>query len=192
MYESASDSLPANFDAYAILALPPPQSLKGATLTTGQVKAAYRKALLLHHPDKSSSDDHLDNSGIASRSDFVTIDSIALARDVLLSPPRRAAHDLQLKLRKPNKDPNQPRNPSTELETVDLDDLTYIEDIAGVSAWTRHCRCGDPVGFHVSEDDLEEALHDQDGSKVLQKSHGEILVCCDGCSLMLRVGFATA
>jgi diphthamide biosynthesis protein 4 len=159
------------------------------TLTPAEVKAAYKRALLQHHPDKksTSSPPHSMNN--------ITIDSIALAYKILSSPSLKAEYDshLQQNSRSHNNKPNNNNtNPDSEdedeesdiifrtgLETVDLDDLDFVEDSkADEETWTRSCRCGDDGGFVVSEKELEANAED-----------GEVIVGCRGCSLWLRVLF---
>ena len=191
MSDTVGDKVPAKFDAFAILSLPPPRTLNGATLTTGQIKTAYRKALLQYHPDKISTESSRNHATPATqRTGAATVDDIALARDILLSPSRRAAHEVQLRIRKSDEGSKAHFNPSTEYEIVDLDDLHYNEYAAEGPVWTRSCRCGDPIGFQITEADLEEALAGGSSTESQQTSSGELLVCCNGCSLMLRVGFS--
>jgi diphthamide biosynthesis protein 4 len=159
------------------------------TLTPAEVKAAYKRALLQHHPDKKST-----SSPPQSRNN-ITIDSIALAYKILSSPSLKAEYDshLQQNSRSHNNKPNNNNtNPDSEdedeesdiifrtgLETVDLDDLDFVEDSkADEETWTRSCRCGDDGGFVVSEKELEANAED-----------GEVIVGCRGCSLWLRVLF---
>jgi diphthamide biosynthesis protein 4 len=159
------------------------------TLTPAEVKAAYKRALLQHHPDKKSTP-----SPPQSRNN-ITIDSIALAYKILSSPSLKAEYDshLQQSSRSHNNKPNNNNtNPDSEdedeesdiifrtgLETVDLDDLDFVEDSkADQETWTRSCRCGDDGGFVVTEKELEANAED-----------GEVIVGCRGCSLWLRVLF---
>jgi diphthamide biosynthesis protein 4 len=70
-----------------------------------------------------------------------------------------------------------------EVETVDLDDLTW-DGRAGT--YHRSChRCGAARGYALTEDDLDAAAGGDDGT-----GGGEVLVQCTGCSLWLRVLFA--
>jgi diphthamide biosynthesis protein 4 len=159
------------------------------TLTPAEVKAAYKRALLQHHPDKKST-----SSPPQSRNN-ITIDSIALAYKILSSPSLKAEYDSHLRQNSRshnNKPNNNNANPDSEdedeesdiifrtgLETVDLDDLEFVEDSkADEETWTRSCRCGDDGGFVVSEKELEANAED-----------GEVIVGCRGCSLWLRVLF---
>jgi len=132
------------------------------SLSPSEVKAAYKRALLQHHPDKSTS---------ALKSGF-TIDSIALAYKILSSPTLKSEYDLGLQTARPKDDDKVFR---TGLDTVDLDDLSYDE---GKEVWTRGCRCGDDHGFVVTEAELE-----------LNAEDGELIIGCRGCSLWLRVLF---
>ena len=132
------------------------------SLSPSEVKAAYKRALLQHHPDKSTS---IPKSGF-------TIDSIALAYKILSSPALKTEYDLGLQTARPK---DYDKVFRTGLDTVDLDDLIYDE---GKEIWTRGCRCGDDRGFVVTEGELEVNAED-----------GELIIGCRGCSLWLRVLF---
>lgn len=134
------------------------------TLTPSEVKLAYKRALLQHHPDKKSS--------TSSPRSSITVDSIALAYKILSSPALKTEYDLALQTSRPTEDDKVFR---TGLDTVDLDDLAFDE---GKEVWTRGCRCGDDGGFVVTEGELEANAED-----------GELIIGCRGCSLWLRVLF---
>jgi diphthamide biosynthesis protein 4 len=173
------------------------------TLTPAEVKAAYKRALLQHHPDKkSSSTSTPPQSTKPNKNKNITIDSIALAYKILSSPALKAEYDLALQTsrRSHNNNSNNNNNPNsnldfsdsdeeeesdkvfrTGLETVDLDDLDFVEESSSgkeEETWTRSCRCGDDGGFVVTEKELEANAED-----------GEVIVGCRGCSLWLRVLF---
>ena len=151
-------------DYYTILSLATRKH--DPTLTPSEVKTAYKKALLQHHPDKSTL--------TSSPQSNITIDSIALAYKILSSPALKAEYDLVLQTSRPSTDDDD-KVFRTGLESVDLDDLTFDE---GREVWTRGCRCGDDGGFVVTESELEGNAED-----------GELIVGCRGCSLWLRVLF---
>jgi len=159
------------------------------TLTPSEVKVAYKRALLQHHPDKRASSK---DSPTPSKSDNrITIDSVALAYKILSSPALKAEYDLALQTSRRSRNNCDANSDSdseedneeifrTGLETVDLDDLDFVEesDSGKEETWTRGCRCGDDGGFVVTEKELEANAED-----------GEIIVGCRGCSLWLRVLF---
>jgi diphthamide biosynthesis protein 4 len=136
------------------------------TLSAGEVKQAYRRALLQHHPDKTATN---------AKASGVTVDDIALAYKTLADAGLRGEYDAWLQSLVNNGDSSTPRPRHTGLETIDLDDLDYD---ATAEIWSRGCRCGDAKGFTLSERGLEE-----------QADEGEIIVGCKGCSLWLRVLF---
>ncbi|KAM0690357.1 hypothetical protein Q7P36_009124 [Cladosporium allicinum] len=174
------------------------------TLTPAEVKAAYKRALLQHHPDKKASTTSTSTPPQSSNSDSknknITIDSIALAYKILSSPALKAEYDLALQTSKRSRNNNNNNNPNsnpdfsdsdeeeesdkifrTGLETIDLDDLEFVEESSSgkeEETWTRSCRCGDDGGFVVTEKELEANAED-----------GEVIVGCRGCSLWLRVLF---
>lgn len=161
---------------YDILHLSSGENLK--QLSKQELKQAYHRALLLHHPDKSNGAQKLiPTAQTDGKGNIYTIDEITIAYKTLSDLTLRAEYDKQLRLL-----PQQKQTAVTErafhtgLETVDLDDMEY--DDATVM-WFRSCRCGDMKGFQITETDLEKASDD-----------GEILTGCKGCSLWLRVLFA--
>lgn len=158
---------------YAVLSLPVPSPT--VPLPSPQtLKEAYRRALLTHHPDKSTS------AKPETRSK-PRIDEISLAYRTLSSPLLRAEHDRELRLRKSDQDSvNGPTGIEvfhTGLDTVDLDDLDYDDSS---ETWYRACRCGQGRGFVVDEAQLEKAVG---------RGESDVLVGCRGCSLWLKVLF---
>lgn len=140
-----------------------------------EVKKAYRKALLSHHPDKHAKTDR--QIQYTTKLGTLTVDDIALAYKTLSEPALKAEYDRLLAANAQSSDQNKSggRVHHTGLETVDLDDLAYDEK---TQSWTKSCRCG-VGGFEVTEDELEKNLEDR-----------ELVVGCGGCSLWLRVLFS--
>jgi len=141
-----------------------------SNLTSSQIRKAYRKALLLNHPDRTASVTTLGPS----------VDEITAAMQTLADPQSRAHYDREL-LTKNDVKPRSKHSlsvPLTGLEIVDLDDL--CEDVES-STWTRSCRCGNPQGFVITQDDLEA-----------HESTGELITGCRGCSLWLKVLYQPA
>ncbi|KAK4540309.1 hypothetical protein LTR36_009621 [Oleoguttula mirabilis] len=143
------------------------------TLSAQDIKHAYKRALLLHHPDKVAG--ALPQAKPSKPT--VTVDEIAQAYKTLSDPHLRTEYDRVAA----RSDPDQ-RNGSTGtvqrtgLETVDLDSLAFDEQ---TESWSRSCRCGDTKGFVVTESELEKYVGD-----------GELTVGCKGCSLWLKVLFS--
>jgi diphthamide biosynthesis protein 4 len=151
---------------YTILSLAPPSSTS-APLSLTTLKAAYHRALLQNHPDKTTT---VSFGG-------PTVDDIKQAYVVLSDPITRAKHDRELALQAAHFQQQSSFSAVNVSEHVDLEDLSY-DDAASV--WTRACiRCGAEKGFVVRENDLERAA-----------SEGEVQVQCVGCSLWLGVEFA--
>ncbi|KAL4973934.1 Diphthamide biosynthesis protein 4 [Aspergillus desertorum] len=173
---------------YEILNLPFPTT----ALSKQQLKVAYHKALLRHHPDKAvagnitaanenpCSDNH--EAAKTPPNQKITIDAITTAYKVLSDPIQRAEYERVLRLdrnrvvgaggRKGNETVFH-----TGLEVVDLEDLDC--DDGEEAVWYKSCRCGDEHGFLISEGDLER-----------ETDSGEIVVGCRGCSLYMKVLFA--
>lgn len=148
---------------YEVLALPS----KTSDLTDRDIRLAYRRALLLHHPDKSPSP-----SPSSSRRSAPTIDAITTAYKTLIDPLTRSDYDRSLTTASSSR--LKPSYPG--LETVDLDDMGYDEE---EQMWYRRCRCGKEGIYVVTEEELE-----------LNAEFGETITPCQGCSLWLRVTFA--
>ncbi|KAI9652090.1 MAG: Diphthamide biosynthesis protein 4 [Alyxoria varia] len=177
--------------------------------TTEQIKAAYRRALLLHHPDRQQSEQstrpidsaikspQLQKAGCVGKP---SVDDIRNAYDVLVNAAARREYDrsLALGLASAGKSPEiagQARSDNAGLEVTDLEDMDLQED---VPVWTRRCRCGEAKGFAVSEEQLLAEMIKADGDitsnrEDRQVGHsGEIVLACSGCSLCIRVSFAIA
>ena len=163
-------------DLYAVLSLPytSPPSEKA-------IRNAYRRALLLHHPDKSKS---------ASGQSAPSIDHITTAYKTLIDPLRRKEYDRSRTIialtsagpptiRAPG--PGAPEQ-YPGLETVDLGEMNFVAgDLDGDGIYWRGCRCGkEAMAYEVPEKELEAYL-----------AQGEIVIGCHGCSLWLRVFFAS-
>lgn len=137
-------------------------------LSPQDLKAAYRRALLLHHPDKN---------GLNGERTVVTVDDIALAYKTLSEARLKADYDHWLESNNGEAAAGAVSRPHhTGLETVDLDDLDFEPHS---NSWSRDCRCGDAKGYIVTETDLESNIDD-----------GELIIGCKGCSLWLRVLFS--
>ena len=157
-------------DYYSVLGLSSVKDYR--SYTPSEIKAAYRRTLLLHHPDKTTS---ATSNLIKEGESVLSVDTITAAYKTLITPSLRRDHDCHLLLRKSN--PQRNEEFRTGIEEVDLDDLTF-DEANGV--WFRSCRCGEQRGFIVTESILEEA--DREGLQ-------EVRVGCSGCSLWLSVGF---
>ena len=157
-----------------------------ASLTPQQLKLAYHKALLKHHPDKAAS-----NTGIPSPPQShtspnasaeihpYTIDQITTAYKTLSDPVLRKDYDKTL--REIRTEEKKTVAFHTGLEAVDLEDFECEERDTGSGGdvWFRSCRCGEERGFVIWEEDLENEIET-----------GEVVVGCRGCSLWVKVLFA--
>ena len=158
---------------YNILSLPEPTTgSSGPTLE--EIKLAYKRALLIHHPDKKAASSHRTSNPKA------TIDQITQAYRTLSHPSARAAYDrtFHLSLRNEQsqalKDPGNPLSYSG-LEIIDLDDMHHD---AQAGFYYHSCRCGRERTYTIRDEDLEA-----------HADEGEISVGCEGCSLWIRVEF---
>lgn len=189
---------------YEILHLPHPP----ASLRKEDIKAAYHRALLQYHPDKSGlsipsspgeetgKQNNLSGDLNTPKSaEIRTVDRITTAYKVLSSPTAKAEYDQFLLVsgfRAASKNTGRNGNDDsafrTGLEVLDLDDMateTVVCQPSGdrakfaIETWYRGCRCGDEKGFMVTEEDLEKEVE-----------KGEIIIGCRGCSLWAKVMFA--
>lgn len=171
-------------DHYEILNLPFPI----ASLTPQQLKLAYHKALLKHHPDKASSNTDIPSPPLSRSSSnppsqprptqTYTIDQITTAYKTLSDPSLKKWYDKTL--REIRTEEKKTDAFHTGVETLDLEDLECDEDsVSGGDIWYRSCRCGEERGFVVREEDLENEIET-----------GEVVVGCRGCSLWVKVLFA--
>ncbi|EXJ79280.1 hypothetical protein A1O3_08782 [Capronia epimyces CBS 606.96] len=147
-------------------------------LSKDDIKAAYRRALLLHHPDKA-------HGGVLRRASghptpLYSIDEIVVAYEVLTDPEKRAAYDQALDHEGlPGiRGWDHYKGTHVGVESYDLEDLDYDET---ENMWSRSCRCGDEHGYALTETDLEK-----------ESLNGEIYVGCRGCSLFIKVLFGLA
>lgn len=175
-----SHTTATTYSYYDILHIAP--ETKWNSLSKDEVKTAYRRALLVHHPDKLPSIPNgtsLDESRKPSETPTATpkysIDEIIAAYQVLSHATKRAAYDEAL-LKRNEKDLHGQSGTHIGVETYDLEDMVYDEDR---EMWSRGCRCGDDGGYTVTVQDLDK-----------ESQHGEIYVGCRGCSLFIKVVFA--
>jgi diphthamide biosynthesis protein 4 len=166
---------------YEVLGLPKVSSTR-RNLSQQQIKAAYRKALLKYHPDKSGVDLDSPSSVIdatnTSNQALYTVDQICKAYAILSVPRIRSEYDRHLSQRTwatASTNQQQDQKFRTGFETVDLEELAHDE---AEEIWYKSCRCGDIQGYLVRGTDLEEF-----------SDKGELHVGCRGCSLWLRVLF---
>mmetsp|Transcript_23571 Transcript_23571/g.65380 ORF Transcript_23571/g.65380 Transcript_23571/m.65380 type:complete len:152 (-) Transcript_23571:1281-1736(-) len=129
--------------------------------TADEIKAAYKAAALLHHPDKKSASTADESARIST--DFASIQS---AWEVLRDPKARLIYDHQLSLK-------QTASNTPISEVLDLSDMdTRLED---GQYWYWHlCRCGG--SYEVPEDELDPAS-------------SSVLVGCGSCSLFIQVTY---
>lgn len=150
---------------YDILELPNPRGMK-QQISQHDIKAAYRRALLRHHPDKSNGVSPVDRP-VAK----YTVDQLLLAYSTLSDPANRSRYDQGQRLASNLEDCKS--HPGLEL--VDLDDLEFNE---AECTWYHSCRCGNQRGFFITEQELEN-----------NAEYGEVITECRGCSLCLKVSF---
>lgn len=163
-------------DHYTVLGLPPPRRTGDTNLASDAIKAAYRRTLLLHHPDKVAS-----NNGsltVGHRSDVsssFTVDQIVKAYECLSDPVARTEYEHDF-LNLPNYLLAVDRSKNVDaLDKFDLEDFEYNESS---QSWSKSCRCGGAYTVTVAELDSTAA-------------EGELVLTCYSCSLCIKVTFAS-
>ena len=159
---------------YRILSLPEPTTSSTAPTPT-EIKRAYKRALLLHHPDKKQL------SADVSTNLMPTIDQITHAYQILSDPSLRADYDRTLLLHCSSifdEDLSTLKDTLSHAasEIIDLDDM-HFDSHEGV--YHRSCRCGRDRAYVVRDEDLEAYAGD-----------GDISVGCEGCSLWIKIEFS--
>lgn len=142
------------------------------------IKTAYRRSLLIYHPDKASVTHRVTDVSASQSNSAYSIDQITEAYSFLSTPKKRAQYDIELRLQSSAQQGERKQTFKSGIEIMDLDDMAYDE---AQNVWYRACRCGDERGFLIQEVDLEEVADE-----------GELGVGCRGCSLWLKVLFGVA
>lgn len=154
---------PVGPSLYTVLGLP------DSSASPDNVKIAYRRSLLAHHPDKN-----------VTHIPAFTIDHIIHAYKVLSNPALRLAYDVS-RAADASAAPKCEHAPShAGLDAVDLDDMRF--DLL-TATWSRACRCGNMRAFEVTETELEV---------LAVPGQREVIVSCADCSLSIVVCFAVA
>lgn len=160
---------------YQVLQLP--QSCNA--FNDDELRTAYRRALLLHHPDKKYPFASTTPNSIAQTPRHgYSVDQITEAYKILSSPADRVDYDRKLQKTTSMLNPGLQINHHPGVETYDLEDLLYNEQ---TDTWSRTCRCGDARAYTLTGFDLEKVAE-----------YGEVYAGCKGCSLSIRVLFDAA
>lgn len=157
---------------YEVLGLPTPHAA-GCKVSLLDIKSAYRRALLRHHPDKSG---HVCGAAANAPGSKYSVDQLLQAYKILIDPTSRLLYDQSLRTAPVSTFDAEKSH--SGLESVDLDDLEFDK---AQTVWYYGCRCGNERGFMITERELEE-----------DAETGEVVTGCRGCSLWLRVTFAVA
>jgi diphthamide biosynthesis protein 4 len=171
----AAFALGKGYTYYDILQLPH-GGAEWNTFPKDEIKTAYRRALLVHHPDKipKTSLEPSSSSRQPPPTPKYSIDEIVAAYEVLSDSAKRAAYDEALK--RNEKDLQGQNGTHIGVEMYDLEDMVHDEH---KDIWSKGCRCGDECGYILTVPDLEK-----------ESQHGEVYVGCRGCSLFIKVLFA--
>ncbi|KAJ3750987.1 DnaJ domain-containing protein [Lentinula detonsa] len=123
-------SAEVDVDFYKVLAL-------ARTASAEEIKIAYHRALIAHHPDKNT-----------SRQVTIHIATIKEAYEVLSSPALRAMYDGKLQQKTGAFGPRP-------AQSVSLED--FEEDPIDETVWTYPCRCG--ANYRITENDMDNNVH---------------------------------
>ncbi|KAL9081989.1 MAG: hypothetical protein Q9159_006836 [Coniocarpon cinnabarinum] len=163
---------------YEVLGLSSPATASRDAVNGQDIKTAYRQALLKWHPDKIAKGDTPNVPAAQARGNghvagersgkAWTVDDITHAYEVLSNPKLKQEYDEFLAKRSRSQlNGHANHGKTTELEVLDLDDMEYDGDL---ERWTKQCRCGNQMGFHISEAELNEIVNDESGSRVLNQA----------------------
>lgn len=131
-----------------------------------EIKAAYHRALLRHHPDKNRSTTGTNNY---ISDDQYTVTVIQKAYTTLSDPLLRAIYDSSERMKyKPSKE----QRPA---ELVSLDEFEAHDGSDDAAFWTYPCRCGS--AYRIDEKQMDQEVH---------------LIGCQGCSEAVWVGYEVA
>lgn len=148
--------------AYDVLRIPRDASAE-------EIRRAYHRLALEQHPDRSSGAAPSGTPGDAAapHADFVQLQQ---AWEALREPEARRRYDAALQA-----EDDAGMRATARTSDVDLGDMEYTEDVAGLGVWSRRCRCG--ATFELTEDQLA------DGIETLE---------CSCCSLAIRLLYQRA
>jgi diphthamide biosynthesis protein 4 len=159
-------------DFYHTLSIPP-------TASFADVKAAYRRALLLHHPDKRpvSRSLHVEESLpsiVRSVSNSTpSVSDIRQAYTILSDPVLRAGFDSKLRQSTlTSSNSSRVEGSQRPAEVISLDDFESSEN---AQLYSYKCRCGS--AYQISAIELEQDVH---------------LMGCQGCSEVIWIGYEVA
>ncbi|KAG7452052.1 DnaJ-domain-containing protein [Guyanagaster necrorhizus] len=127
-----------------------------------EIKAAYRKMLLQHHPDKST----LRKEGQV-HVDFTVIQE---AYFILSDPVLRHSYDVEILQKRTTGGPR----PAQVVSLDDFDEEQSMSD-SDHSAWTYKCRCGGV--YTITDKEMEVGHHS---------------IACSSCSEVIWVGYELA
>jgi len=192
---------------YTILNLPNPP----VPLRKSELRAAYRRALLKHHPDKSVTSSSTSTgagargstsyaaaatcpTGKGSWAQTYTIDQVTTAYKTLADPVARAEYDRALRLEGPGRivgslnwsGDNGDEDDAmfrTGLQELDLDDME-IEICSDLD------HEGSRIWYHSCRCGSEKGFLIREEDMEREVERGEVVVGCVGCSLWARVLFA--
>lgn len=144
-----------------------------------ELKLAYRRALLRHHPDKKQASPLTKSHSSASKNCHVfSVDQITKAYKVLSSTKEKAIYDKSLERDIRALSTRSKVTQHAGVDTFDLEELDYADD---TDTWSLTCKCGHERAYTFSGSDLES-----------ESAQREICVQCAGCSLLIKVLFDTA
>ncbi|KAK9054220.1 hypothetical protein SSX86_025298 [Deinandra increscens subsp. villosa] len=144
--------------------------------TQEEIRACYKSALLISHPDKQ----HKTSQTTNSESRFL---EIQLAWEILGNVESRAVYDMELQVSR--------QDESVVADEIELEDL-MVEMGDDVVELFYQCRCGDY--FSLDSFELEEMGFEllMEGDKVSLQANGaadmaSVVLPCGSCSLKIRL-----
>ena len=179
-------------DFYQVLGIP-------RQATNREIREAFQKLALLHHPDKSQTRG-AGKSTLGTDQDSSRYLKIALAYETLADPQRRLAHDAQIRTQGHQRSDGALSSRGRAIHTdIDLGDFS-IDPAA--KKYSHPClRCSGY--FTVPEAHLEAEIELLKGSELTYEEVGDpvasnnshslessVIAECESCSMQVRVPFA--
>ena len=138
------------------------------------IKAAYHRALLTHHPDKQKISNSTQDLGAdipysEASSQNPSVSDIRHAYAILSDHATRLNHNAELAFAAQNGSSSRVSGSQRPAEVVSLEEFEFLEN---EQVYTHSCRCGSL--YRVSEFQLDADTH---------------LIGCQGCSEVIWVGY---
>jgi diphthamide biosynthesis protein 4 len=168
--------------------------------TKQDVKLAYHKLLLTHHPDKKQQS-QTENKTINKTYTIQTIQTAykTISNDILRNNYDEALHNYYIKLGLVDGIGSRSNGVNVEgIDKIDLSAFKVIDDTIDNQApkFVHSCpRCTFENGFVITDEDLEQGMQDHEHDNYYTHDHEsnyQLLIQCASCSLWLCVMYSVS